>query len=93
MSIRLEPATRHYDETLQKILKCSAKIFAEKGFHHTSVRDISRATKFVRSVLLLYDERRAALSDPGAMLFNLIAALGAGDGHRRRRAGAHPRLR
>jgi len=44
MSSRLEPATRHYDEKLQRILKTSAKIFAEKGFHHTSVRDIARAT-------------------------------------------------
>src|SRR6266487_2026797 len=54
MSIRLEPATRHYDETLQKILKCAAKIFAEKGFHHTSVRDISRATKMSLSGLYYY---------------------------------------
>jgi TetR/AcrR family transcriptional regulator, cholesterol catabolism regulator len=54
MSIRLEPGTRHYDETLQKILKCSAKIFAEKGFHHTSVRDISRATKMSLSGLYYY---------------------------------------
>ena len=52
--IRLEPATRHYDENLQKILKCSAKIFAEKGFHHTSVRDISRATKMSLSGLYYY---------------------------------------
>src|SRR5882672_12384163 len=54
MSIRLEPATRHYDETLQKILKCSAKIFAEKGFHRTSVRDISRATKMSLAGLYYY---------------------------------------
>lgn len=45
MSNRVEPATRHYDQTLQTILKTSAKIFAEKGFHHTSVRDIARATR------------------------------------------------
>jgi AcrR family transcriptional regulator len=45
MSNRVEPATRHYDETLQTILKTSAKIFAAKGFHHTSVRDIARATR------------------------------------------------
>ena len=45
MSNRIESVTRHYDETLQKILKTSAKIFAEKGFHHTSVRDIARATR------------------------------------------------
>lgn len=54
MSNRLEPATRHYDEKLQLILKTSAKIFAEKGFHHTSVRDISRATKMSLSGLYYY---------------------------------------
>jgi AcrR family transcriptional regulator len=45
MSRRLEPATRHHDEKLQQILKIAAKIFAAKGFHHTSMRDISRATR------------------------------------------------
>ena len=54
MSNRLEAATRHYDEKLQQILKTSAKIFAEKGFHHTSVRDISRATKMSLSGLYYY---------------------------------------
>jgi AcrR family transcriptional regulator len=51
---RLEPASRHYDEKLQLILKTSAKIFAEKGFHHTSVRDIARATKMSLSGLYYY---------------------------------------
>jgi TetR/AcrR family transcriptional regulator, cholesterol catabolism regulator len=54
MSSRVEPATRHYDGKLQLILKTSAKIFAEKGFHHTSVRDISRATKMSLSGLYYY---------------------------------------
>lgn len=54
MSTRVEPASRHYDEKLQDILKTSAKIFAEKGFHHTSVRDISRATKMSLSGLYYY---------------------------------------
>ena len=54
MANRLEPATRHYDEKLQLILKASAKIFAEKGFHHTSVRDIARATKMSLSGLYYY---------------------------------------
>lgn len=54
MSSRLEPATRHYDEKLQSLLKTAAKIFAEKGFHHTSVRDISRATKMSLSGLYYY---------------------------------------
>ena len=54
MANRLEPATRQYDEKLQLILKASAKIFAEKGFHHTSVRDIARATKMSLSGLYYY---------------------------------------
>jgi TetR/AcrR family transcriptional regulator, cholesterol catabolism regulator len=54
MHNRLEPATRHYDEKLQQILKTAAKIFAEKGFHRTSVRDISRATRMSLAGLYYY---------------------------------------
>jgi TetR/AcrR family transcriptional regulator, cholesterol catabolism regulator len=54
MTNRLEPATRHYDEKLQQILKTSAKIFAEKGFHRTSVRDIARATRMSLAGLYYY---------------------------------------
>jgi AcrR family transcriptional regulator len=54
MSTRLEPTSRNYDEKLQSILKISAKIFAEKGFHRTSVRDISRATKMSLAGLYYY---------------------------------------
>jgi len=54
MVSRLEPATRQYDEKLQKILKASAKIFAEKGFHRTSVRDIARTTRMSLAGLYYY---------------------------------------
>jgi AcrR family transcriptional regulator len=54
MSNRLEPATRHHDEKLRYILKTSARIFAEKGFHRTSVREISRATKMSLAGLYYY---------------------------------------
>jgi AcrR family transcriptional regulator len=54
MANRLEPPTRHHDEKLQQILKASAKIFAEKGFHRTSVRDISRSTKLSLAGLYYY---------------------------------------
>jgi len=54
MSNRLEAATRYHDEKLQRILKTSAKIFAEKGFHRTSVRDISRATRMSLAGLYYY---------------------------------------
>ena len=55
MANRLETSTRHYDEQLQQILKTSAKIFAEKGFHRTSIRDIARATGM--SLAGLYSRR------------------------------------
>lgn len=61
MSNRIEPPTRHRDEKLQDILKTSAKIFAEKGFHHTSVRDISRATKMSLSGLYHYFKTKEEL--------------------------------
>jgi TetR/AcrR family transcriptional regulator, cholesterol catabolism regulator len=54
MSNRLEPTSRNYDDKLQYILKTSAKIFAEKGFHRTSVRDIARATKMSLAGLYYY---------------------------------------
>lgn len=54
MASRLEPSTRHHDEKLQQILKTSAKIFAEKGFHRTSIRDIARATGLSLAGLYYY---------------------------------------
>ncbi|MGH7770880.1 MAG: TetR/AcrR family transcriptional regulator [Candidatus Binatia bacterium] len=54
MANRSEPSTRHYDEKLQKILKTSAKIFAAKGFHRTSIRDIARATRMSLAGLYYY---------------------------------------
>jgi AcrR family transcriptional regulator len=54
MANRSEPPTRQYDEKLQEILKTSAKIFAEKGFHRTSIRDIARATGMSLAGLYYY---------------------------------------
>jgi len=54
MANRLETSTRHYDEKLQQILKTSAKIFATKGFHRTSIRDIARATGMSLAGLYYY---------------------------------------
>jgi AcrR family transcriptional regulator len=54
MANRSEPSTRHYDEKLKEILKRAAKIFAEKGFHHTSIRDIARATGMSLAGLYYY---------------------------------------
>lgn len=54
MANRSESSTRHYDEKLQQILKASAKIFAEKGFHRTSIRDIARAAGMSLAGLYYY---------------------------------------
>ncbi len=54
MANRVETPTRHHDEQLRRILKCAAKIFAEKGFHRTSIRDIARATEMSLAGLYYY---------------------------------------
>ncbi len=54
MANRNESPTRHHDEKLRQILKSSAKIFAEKGFHSTSIRDIARATRMSLAGLYYY---------------------------------------
>jgi TetR/AcrR family transcriptional regulator, cholesterol catabolism regulator len=38
------PDLSRYDQKLELILRTAARIFAEKSFHSTSMRDISRAT-------------------------------------------------
>jgi TetR/AcrR family transcriptional regulator, cholesterol catabolism regulator len=45
---------RTYDEKLARILKTAAAIFAEKGYHEASIRDISRATEVSLSGLYYY---------------------------------------
>lgn len=54
MNNRLENSSRHYDEKLRSILKSSAKIFAEKGYHRTSIRDIARSTEMSLAGLYYY---------------------------------------
>jgi len=54
MANRTEAPTRQHDEKLRQILKTAAKIFAEKGFHSTSIRDIARATKMSLAGLYYY---------------------------------------
>jgi AcrR family transcriptional regulator len=43
-----------YDEKLESILRTSAAIFAEKGYHQASIRDIARATGVSLSGLYYY---------------------------------------
>ena len=47
-------STTHHDEKLQQILVHSARIFAEKGFDGTSIREISRATGMSLAGLYYY---------------------------------------
>lgn len=47
-------APSRYDQKLVHVLKTSAGVFAEKGYHSTSMRDIARATKMSLSGLYYY---------------------------------------
>src|SRR6266446_10997013 len=44
MNANLKEDLSRYDQKLEHILRTSARIFAEKSYHSTSMRDISRAT-------------------------------------------------
>ena len=56
----VEPQSR-YDQKLVHVLKTSAAVFAEKGYHSTSMRDISRATKMSLSGLYYYFKSKEEL--------------------------------
>jgi len=50
-----------YDEKLESILRTSAVIFAEKGYHQASIRDIARATQVSLSGLYYYFKSKEEL--------------------------------
>jgi AcrR family transcriptional regulator len=50
-----------YDQKLEFILRTSARIFAEKGYHQTSMRDISRATGVSLAGLYYYCKSKEEL--------------------------------
>ena len=50
-----------YDQKLEFILRTAARIFAEKGYHSTSMRDISRATGVSLSGLYYYCKSKEEL--------------------------------
>jgi len=50
-----------YDEKLESILRTSAAIFAEKGYHQASIRDIARATGVSLSGLYYYFDSKEEL--------------------------------
>ena len=79
-----------YDEKLESILRTAAAIFAEKGYHQASIRDISRATKVSLSGLYYYFQSKEELlfliqdHALGTLLVNLEELLeGVQDPHRR----------
>ncbi len=46
--------SERYDARLNEILRISAQVFAEKGFHNASMRDIARATRTSLAGLYYY---------------------------------------
>ncbi len=50
-----------YDQKLEFILRTAARIFAEKGYHSTSMRDISRETRVSLSGLYHYCKSKEEL--------------------------------
>jgi TetR/AcrR family transcriptional regulator, cholesterol catabolism regulator len=50
-----------YDEKLESILRTSALIFADKGYHQASIRDIARATHVSLSGLYYYFKSKEEL--------------------------------
>ena len=55
-----EPQSK-YDQKLVHVLKTSARVFADNGYHSTSMRDISRATKMSLSGLYYYFKSKEEL--------------------------------
>lgn len=50
-----------YDEKLESILRTAARIFAEKGYHQASIRDIARETGVSLSGLYYYFDSKEEL--------------------------------
>ncbi|HEX8432575.1 MAG TPA: TetR/AcrR family transcriptional regulator [Longimicrobium sp.] len=89
-----------YDEKLESILRTAAAIFAEKGYHQASIRDIARATGVSLSGLYYYfkskEELLFLIQDHafGTLLANLERLLeGEADPQRRLRLLVENHLR
>ncbi len=48
------PANSDYEEKLERLLDVAAEVFAEKGYHHASIRDIARTADVSLSGLYYY---------------------------------------
>ncbi len=53
--------TEHYDKQLRHVLLTAAEVFAEKGYHHASIRDISRRTGISLAGLYYYFDNKEEL--------------------------------
>jgi TetR/AcrR family transcriptional regulator, cholesterol catabolism regulator len=60
-AIRIPQSFTRYDQKLEFILRTSARIFAEKGYHSTSMRDIARATEVSLAGLYYYCKSKEEL--------------------------------
>lgn len=90
--IRMTQDRTAYDAKLESILRAAAVIFAEKGYHQASIRDIARATGVSLSGLYYYFQSKEELlfliqsHAFGTLLENLERLLeGVADPHRRLR--------
>jgi AcrR family transcriptional regulator len=61
MSTNLSENFSRYDQKLEFILRTSARIFAEKGYHPTTMRDISRETQVSLAGLYYYCKSKEEL--------------------------------
>jgi AcrR family transcriptional regulator len=61
LSPKFAPQFSRYDEKLEFILRTSSRIFAQKGYHPTTMRDISRATDISLAGLYHYCESKEEL--------------------------------
>lgn len=61
MSVNLSENFTRYDQKLEFILRNAARIFAEKGYHSTSMRDISRETNVSLAGLYYYCKSKEEL--------------------------------
>ena len=89
-----------YDDKLERILRIAAEVFADRGYHQASIRDISRATGVSLSGLYYYVESKEELlfriqeHSFGTLLANLDELLdGVTDPHRRLRLLVENHLR
>ena len=60
-ALRIPQSFTRYDQKLEFILRTSARIFAEKGYHPTSMRDIARATEVSLAGLHYYCKSKEEL--------------------------------